>query len=118
MSVSVIGVVGAGFMGSGIAESAAAAGKHVVIYEPDSKPFERSRQNLVASVNKAVARGKLDREHGEHVIDRVLYTTRLEDLAGADAVIEAVTEDVTIKSEVFARLGRELPDAQFLASNT
>ncbi len=118
MSVSVIGVVGAGFMGSGIAESAAAAGKHVVVYEPDSKPFERSRQNLLISVARAVERGKLERDEGEQVVDRVLYTTRFEDLGGADAVIEAITEDVRIKSEVFGRLGAELPDAQFLASNT
>jgi 3-hydroxybutyryl-CoA dehydrogenase len=118
MSVSVIGVVGAGFMGSGIAESAAAAGKHVVVYEPDSKPFERSRQHLAKSVGRAVSRGKLNREEGERLVDRVLYTTRFEDLGGADAVIEAITEDLRIKSEMFTRLGEELSEVQFLASNT
>jgi 3-hydroxybutyryl-CoA dehydrogenase len=118
MTVSVIGVVGAGFMGSGIAESAAAAGKHVVVYEPDDRPFQRSRESLVASVGKAVSRGKLDRDEGEQLVDRVLYTTRFEDLGGADAVIEAVTEDVNIKSKLFARLGQELSELQFLASNT
>jgi 3-hydroxybutyryl-CoA dehydrogenase len=118
MSISVIGVVGAGFMGSGIAESAAAAGKHVIVYEPDSRSFERSRQNLVTSVARAVERSKLDREEGEQLVDRVLYTTRFEDLGGVDAVIEAITEDVRIKSEVFARLGEELPDLRFMASNT
>jgi 3-hydroxybutyryl-CoA dehydrogenase len=118
MTVSVIGVVGAGFMGSGIAESAAAAGKHVVVYEPDDRPFQRSRESLVASVGKAVSRGKLDRDEGEQLVDRVLYTTRFEDLGGADAVIDAVTEDVNIKSKLFARLGQELSELQFLASNT
>jgi 3-hydroxybutyryl-CoA dehydrogenase len=110
MSVTVIGVVGARFMGSGIAESAAAAGKHVVVYEPDSKPFERSRHDLVTSVGRAVSRGKLDREEGERVVDRVLYTTRFEDLGGADAVIDAITEDLRIKSEMFRRLGEELSE--------
>ncbi len=62
MTVSVIGVVGAGFMGSGIAESAAAAGKHVIVYEPDDGPFERSRESLVTSLDRAVSRGKLDRD--------------------------------------------------------
>jgi 3-hydroxybutyryl-CoA dehydrogenase len=118
MSVSVIGVVGAGFMGSGIAESAAAAGKHVIVYEPDEAPFERSRESLVTSVARAVERGKLQRDDGEALIERVLYTTSFEDLGGADAVVEAITEDVKIKSQVFTRLGKELPDAQFLASNT
>ncbi len=118
MAVSVIGVVGAGFMGSGIAESAAAAGKHVIVYEPDDRPFQRSRESLATSVGRAVSRGKLDREEGERLVERVLYTTRFEDLGGADAVVEAITEDVHVKSKVFARLGEELPDLQFLASNT
>ena len=118
MTVSVIGVVGAGFMGSGIAESAAAAGKHVIVYEPDDGPFERSRERLATSVGRAVSRGKLDRDEGAQLVERVLYTTRVEDLGGADAVIEAITEDVNIKCKVFARLGEELPELQFLASNT
>jgi 3-hydroxybutyryl-CoA dehydrogenase len=118
MSVSVIGVVGAGFMGSGIAESAARAGKHVVLYEPDEAPLQRSCDQLRASIGRAVSRGKLRSEDAERVIDRVVYTTRFEDLGGADAVIEAVTEDAKVKRELFARLGEELPDAQFLASNT
>jgi 3-hydroxybutyryl-CoA dehydrogenase len=118
MSVSLIGVVGAGFMGCGIAESAAAAGKHVIVYEPEASPFERSRQSLTTSVARAVSRGKLDREEGERLVERVLFTTRFADLGGADAVIEAITEDVNVKSEVFARLGEELPEVQFLASNT
>ncbi len=118
MTVSVIGVVGAGFMGSGIAESAAAAGKHVIVYEPDDGPFQRSRESLAVSVGRAVSRGKLDRDAGDQLVERVLYTTRFEDLGGADAVIEAITEDVNIKSKVFGRLGEELPELQFLASNT
>ncbi len=118
MSISVVGVVGAGFMGSGIAESAAVAGKHVVVYEPQEAPLQRSRESLEASVAKAVSRGKLTSADAERVADRVLHTTRLGDLAGADAVIEAVTEDAGVKRELFARLDEELPDAQFLASNT
>ncbi len=118
MSISVVGVVGAGFMGSGIAESAAVVGKHVVVYEPDERPLQRSRESVEASVAKAVSRGKLTRADAEQVADRVLYTTRLGDLAGADAVIEAVSEDAKVKRELFARLDEELPDAQFLASNT
>ena len=118
MSVSVIGVVGAGFMGSGIAESAAGAGKHVVLYEPESEPLERSREKLADSMNRAVARGKLRRDDATSVTERVLYTTRLADLSGADAVIEAIVEDAGVKGELFARLDAELPGAEFLASNT
>ena len=66
-----IGVVGAGFMGSGIAEAAAVAGLEVTVYEPEPAPLERSRDALEASVAKAVSRGKLSREDGDAVIERV-----------------------------------------------
>jgi 3-hydroxybutyryl-CoA dehydrogenase len=118
MSLSVVGVVGAGFMGSGIAESSAAVGKHVLIYEPDETPLALSREALRTSVDRAASRGKLSADEAEALIDRIVYTTRLEDLRGADAVVEAVTEDARIKREVFARVDAELPDAKFLASNT
>jgi 3-hydroxybutyryl-CoA dehydrogenase len=118
MSISVVGVVGAGFMGTGIAESAALAGKHVVLYEPDERPLRNSRERLSASVEKRMLNGKLSRDEGERLNDRVIFTTRFEDVGGADAVIEAISEDATLKREVFARLDEELPDADFLASNT
>jgi 3-hydroxybutyryl-CoA dehydrogenase len=118
MSISVVGIVGAGFMGSGIAESSAVAGKHVLLYEPDEPPLERSRSHIHESVAKAVSRGKLSDEDAASAIDRIVYTTRFEDLRGTDAVIEAVSEDARIKAEVFRRMDEALPDAQFLASNT
>ena len=118
MSISVIGVVGAGFMGSGIAESAAAAGKHVVVYEPEQAPLDRSREQLAASMARALGRGKITEEDAAALTSRVVYTTRLEDLKSADAVIEAVFEDPKVKGELFARLDEALPEAQFLASNT
>jgi 3-hydroxybutyryl-CoA dehydrogenase len=118
MSVSVVGVVGAGFMGSGIAESTAAGGKHVVVYEPDEGPLARSRERLQASLEKAVARGKMSAEDLDGVLDRIVYTSRFEDLDGADAVIEAVYEDPKLKGDLFQRLDAELPNARFLASNT
>jgi 3-hydroxybutyryl-CoA dehydrogenase len=118
MDVSVVGVVGAGFMGSGIAESSAAAGKHVLIYEPSQGPLERSREMHGAALQKAVARGRLSAEDAEEQVSRVSYTTQFDDLGQAEAVIEAITEDARIKGELFKRLDSELPDARFLASNT
>ncbi len=118
MSVSVVGVMGAGFMGSGIAESAAAAGKHVLIHEPESAPLERSRARLEASLARAVARGRRSRQDADDVLDRIVHTTRMEDLRGADAVIEAIIEDPKAKGSAFKKLDAALPDAQFLATNT
>ncbi|HEY1509197.1 MAG TPA: 3-hydroxybutyryl-CoA dehydrogenase [Solirubrobacteraceae bacterium] len=118
MDVSVVGVVGAGFMGSGIAESSAAAGKHVLIYEPSQAPLERSREMHAAALQKSVGRGRLSAEDAEERASQISYTTQFEDLGQADAVVEAITEDARIKGELFKRLDAELPDARFLASNT
>lgn len=116
--VSTIGVVGAGFMGSGIAEAAAAAGVQAILFEPETAPLERSRSALGASVARAVSRDKMTREQGDELIERVRYTTDLDEFGEVDAVIEAVTEDPRVKGKLFADLDRRLPSARFLASNT
>ena len=116
--VSTVAIVGAGFMGSGIAESAAAAGVQAILYEPEAAPLQRSRAALDTSVARAVSRGKMSREDGDSLIERVHYTTELDELGSADAVIEAVTEDPRVKGRLFADLDQRLPDAAFLASNT
>ncbi len=113
-----VAVVGAGFMGSGIAESAAAAGIDVTLYEPEAAPLARSRAVLARSVQRAVSRHKLTEEDAVALTERIAYTSDLGDLDGVDAVIEAVTEDPRIKGELFQRLDQQLPDARFLASNT
>jgi 3-hydroxybutyryl-CoA dehydrogenase len=118
MSISLIAVAGAGFMGSGIAESLASAGKCVLLYEPGQAALDRARENLAASIERAAARGKLGERTEAELLDRVTFTTSLDDLASAEAVIEAVTEDLRVKSSLFARLDEIVPDARFLASNT
>jgi 3-hydroxybutyryl-CoA dehydrogenase len=118
MEIARIGVVGAGFMGSGIAESAASAGIDVTVFEPEQPPLARSRSRLQVSVDRGVLRGKLSSEDAEKLIARIAYTTEMADLDGVDAVLEAVTEDPRLKGQLFASLDKQLPDAQFLASNT
>jgi 3-hydroxybutyryl-CoA dehydrogenase len=116
--ISRVGVVGAGFMGSGIAESAASAGIDVTVFEPERAPLARSRERLAQSVGRAQSRGKLSAQDAEVLIGRVAYTTDLDDLGGVDAVLEAVTEDPRVKGKLFQRLDEQLPEAHFLASNT
>ncbi len=113
-----VAVIGAGFMGSGIAESAAAAGIDVMLYEPEAAPLQRSRAVLARSVERAVSRSKLTDADAAALTERIAYTTDLGDLDGVDAVLEAVSEDPRIKGELFQRLDRQLPEAKFLASNT
>jgi 3-hydroxybutyryl-CoA dehydrogenase len=113
-----LGVVGAGFMGSGIAESAARAGLGVSLFEPDRAPLERSRAAIEGSLQKAVGRGKLTREDAADQLDRIAWVTDLDALAAADAVVEAVTEDLEVKRDLFRRLDALLPPDALLASNT
>ncbi|MCW3013213.1 MAG: 3-hydroxybutyryl-CoA dehydrogenase [Solirubrobacterales bacterium] len=113
-----VGIVGAGFMGSGIAESCARAGLKVVLEEPEARQLERSRARIEESLQKAAARGKLGGDDAATVLRRIAWSDDLESLAGADIVIEAIVEDAQIKGKLFARLDELLPDALFLASNT
>lgn len=118
MSISNVAVAGAGFMGSGIAESMITAGRQVVLYEPNAAPLDRARDHITASLAKAAARGKLGEKDPAELLEQVTFTTQFDDLRGADAVIEAVVEDLTVKRHLFEELDGLLPDAQFLASNT
>ncbi len=113
-----VGVVGAGMMGSGIAESVAIEGARVTAYEPERAPLTRSREGIEASLAKAVNRGKHSRDAAADALERITFTTRLADLLGSEIVIEAVTEDRSIKVEVFRQLDELLDDDVIVASNT
>jgi 3-hydroxybutyryl-CoA dehydrogenase len=116
--IDVIGVVGAGFMGSGIAESAARAGVGVHLFEPGQAALDRARASIEKSVTRAVSRGKLTDAEGAALLERIQPTTNLDDLAPAQLVVEAIVEDPQVKGKVFADLDQRLPDARVLASNT
>jgi 3-hydroxybutyryl-CoA dehydrogenase len=116
--IDVVGVVGAGFMGSGIAESAARAGVHVRLYEPAQAVLDRSHERIATSVQRAVARGKLGGDEAGALLERIEPTTELADLAGAQLVVEAVFEDPDVKGPIFRDLDALLGDDVVLASNT
>src|SRR4051794_149507 len=88
-----IGVVGAGFMGSGIAESAARAGIAVRLFEPDPVPLRASRERIEASVQRGVRGGKLEATEAAELVDRITWTSDLGALEGAQLVVEAIVED-------------------------
>jgi 3-hydroxybutyryl-CoA dehydrogenase len=116
--VGSIAVVGAGFMGSGIAESAARAGIDVRLHEPDQAPLERSRGRIETSVERAVVGEKLTPDEAAALIERIEWTTDLDAVTGADLVAEAVIEDAEVKGRVFQALDRRLGEEVILASNT
>ena len=112
------GVVGAGFMGSGIAEAIARAGIPVTLHEPEAPALARSRARVGASLDRAVSAGKLSPGDAAALLDRLAWTTDLDDLAGSDLVVEAVVEDPQVKGEVFAALDALVGEDALLASNT
>ena len=117
-AIDLVGVVGAGFMGSGIAESAARGGFHVVIHEPEEAPLKRSAERIEASVAKAVSGGKLSDDEAGALLQRITWSQSLDGLAGAQLVVEAVFEDPLVKGPLFKALDQLLPPTAILASNT
>jgi 3-hydroxybutyryl-CoA dehydrogenase len=113
-----VGVIGGGLMGSGIAEVCARSGVDVTVVEVDDGRAERARASIEKSIDRGVRAGKVSDEDRRQALDRLAVTTKLEDVEGADAAIEAIIEDEQAKRSLFKRLDELLPDARFLASNT
>jgi 3-hydroxybutyryl-CoA dehydrogenase len=116
--VRTVGVIGCGIMGSGIAEVVARARADAIVVESSDELLERGRSRIESSLAKAVERGKLDEADREAALSRIRGVTDLAELAGADLVIEAATEDLDAKLEVFRRLDEVTRPEVVLASNT
>jgi len=116
-TVGKVGVVGAGMMGAGIAYVCARAGMEVVLKDTSRELAERGKGYSVKLVERAVTRGNLIPDQGDELLASVLPTADVDDLAGADLVIEAVYEDPALKGSVFAEVDPIVPDA-VIASNT
>ncbi|MEA2168333.1 MAG: 3-hydroxybutyryl-CoA dehydrogenase [Solirubrobacteraceae bacterium] len=117
-TIETAGVIGAGFMGSGIAESVARAGVPVVLFEPEGAPLKRSKAGIDKSVARAVERGKLSEEDAEALRERITWTKDFDALGGADLVMEAIVEDAAVKGETFQRLDALVGENTILATNT
>jgi len=113
-----VGVVGCGLMGSGIAEVCARAGYTTVVREIDDDLLARGRQRIEKSLATAVERGKLAAAERDAAAARIRGTTSLQDFAECDLVIEAATENLELKKHTFAELDQVCPSHAILASNT
>jgi 3-hydroxybutyryl-CoA dehydrogenase len=114
-----VGVVGAGQMGSGIAEVSVRAGVGVTVFETTEALITSGRNRIVKSLERGVSAGKVTERERDHALSLLTFTTDLGDLADRQLVIEAIVEDETVKAGIFAELDRVItdPDA-VLASNT
>jgi 3-hydroxybutyryl-CoA dehydrogenase len=113
-----LAVIGAGLMGSGIAQVSAQAGWDVILRDVTEPALERGRAGIVASYERFVAKGKMSAEDAEAALGRITTVTDLDAVADADIVVEAVFESLEVKTEVFTALDRICKDGAVLASNT
>lgn len=113
-----IGVIGAGLMGSGIAEVCAKAGANVVVHEVNDAALSTGKARVEKSLGKAVERGKLSQDDRDQAWSRIGFSTDLAKLGDRQLVIEAVTEDESLKKEIFKALDHVAGPDAILASNT
>ncbi|GAA2603278.1 3-hydroxyacyl-CoA dehydrogenase family protein [Streptomyces axinellae] len=113
-----LAVIGAGLMGSGIAQVSAQAGWDVVLRDVTDEALARGTGGIKASYDKFVSKGKLESADAEAALARITTTTDLDAVAGADLVVEAVFEKIEVKREIFAALDKIVDERTVLASNT
>ncbi len=116
--IKTVGVLGCGVMGSGIAQVSATAGFRTIAWETTEGLLEAGLGKARKQVERGAAKGKITAEKKTEILAALSGTTRLEDLADCDLIIEAVVEDLAVKKEVYARLDAICAPKTIFASNT
>ena len=117
-SKSLIGIVGSGAMGSGIAQVAAMAGHPVVVYDNHLTSLQKAAQNLQSTLTKLVEKQKITLEKSTTLSKQITFTETIENLSGCALIIEAIVENLDIKKQVFSQLEKLTQGNCLLASNT
>lgn len=116
--IQCVGIVGAGMMGTGIAEVAAAAGIPTVVVKATPGALDGARAGFSKALAHKVEKGRLDASTADEILGRIDWTTERERLALADIVIECIVEDLPAKQRLFADLEARVPEGTIFASNT
>ncbi len=115
---SIIGVVGSGAMGSGIAQVAATAGHPTIIYDTNAAALDKAKANLTNSLNKLVEKQKITADKAADILALTTYSSSIQDFNSCDLIIEAIVENIDVKQSVFKELESITSDKCVLASNT
>src|SRR5215212_6361196 len=118
MEISKVGVAGAGLMGHGIAQVAAQAGYDVVVREGDDDRLQKGIGKIEKQLARAVEKGKMEQSAADEVRGRIQGTTGFDGFEDCDLVIEAITEDLGKKLELWAELDGIVKDDAVFATNT
>ena len=111
-------VAGAGLMGHGIAQVLAATGRTVALYEPDLARAVAGRERIAGNLERSVAKGRLSAEERDAVLARIAASADLDAAGDADLIVEAVFEDLAVKTALWSELDRRAPERAIFASNT
>ena len=114
----IIGVIGAGTMGNGIAQTAAGAGVDVVMCDVSAEFVERGLANISKSLDRFVKKETMTEEQKAEILSRISTTTILEDMEACSLVVEAASENFEIKKQIFEKLDQICGSAAILSSNT
>jgi 3-hydroxybutyryl-CoA dehydrogenase len=118
MEITTVGIVGAGLMGSGIAEVCARSGLRTRVAEAGAEALEAGRRRVERSLDRGRQGGKLSDEDVVKISGRLSFSTDLEELSDCDMVVEAIVERLADKTELFGKLDRIVPEHSILSSNT
>src|SRR3954447_25327211 len=118
MAISKVGVVGCGLMGHGISQICAQAGWDVVVREIDQGPLDKGIGKIEKQLGRAVEKGKMEQSEADAVRARITPTLDYADLAESDLVIEAITEDLGLKLEMWGEVDKLVKPEAFFATNT
>ncbi len=115
---SIIGIVGSGAMGSGIAQVAATAGHPTIVYDTNASALEKAKTNLTNSLNKLVEKEKITSDKAQSILKLTSYSSSIQDFKSCDLIIEAIVENIDVKQSVFKELESITSNTCVLASNT
>jgi len=118
MDIKTLGVIGAGQMGNGIAQVAAMSGMDVIMNDISAEFVQKGLSNITKILSKNVAKEKISEAEKASILGRISSSTDLEDMAGADFVVEAATENETLKFKIFKDLDSICPPQAILSTNT
>jgi 3-hydroxybutyryl-CoA dehydrogenase len=114
----IIGVIGSGAMGSGIAQVSASAGHNVIVYDNNNDQLHKAKENLENTLNKLTEKDKINPEQSKTILNNHVFTTDLNSFKECGLIIEAIVENINIKKEVFEKLEKIVSPECILASNT
>ena len=118
MSIQTIGIIGAGTMGNGIAQACAVAGLNAVVQDVNEAALERALKTVSGSLERSVRKGTMTEADRDAAIARIATTQKADDLAAADLVIEAATENETLKIKILQNLDAIARPGAVIATNT